>query len=70
MKLKKTPISETVVKELEDTHKPMSDEETKKLENKCGFKHRSIIRIILFTCTACRVDIGHAISTLSKHSNC
>ena len=65
VKLQKVPISDTVVKELEDTCKSAFEEETKKLEKKCGFKLQSIIGIILFACADCRVEIGYAISTLS-----
>ena len=57
------------MKDLVDTCHPMSEEETSKMESKYCFKRRTIIRSMLFALAACRVDIGHAISTLSIHSN-
>ena len=65
IKTPKAPITEAAVKELEDNCKPISDEETRKLEKSHGFKCRTMIGILLFAFTACRVDIGHAISNLS-----
>ena len=64
IKLQKVPIADATVKELEESYEPITQCETSKLEKTYGFKYRTIIGIMLFAYTACRVDIGCAISTL------
>ena len=62
------PISPSTVEQIMREKGPEDDKEAKKLEEKMGFSYRTIIGELIFAYVTTRIDIGNAISLLSRYS--